>query len=341
MNWKWNYGDSVIVLPAAVLSANATPEQIRVLMWLANDAELAGKPAQLAKLADCPREEIENAIAFWQSCDVLSGGDPSARKVATVKKVEKPAAPAKAPSDTAETKAGKTQHLQRADELPVYTSAELADMMEQRASLRLLADESQRIFGKMFNLHELNILFGLVDYLKLDEEFILLLLEHCKKIGIKSMRQVERCAISLIDSGVETAAALEERVQILEAAHTLEGQIRSMFGLKSRALSAKEKKMLENWSSYGYGEEMIRRAYEITVNTTGEASLPYTNSILERWHSDGVNTPDDADRKQLERSAQKSAPSLGSSFDTDDFFEAALQRSFRTGEEQGQKKSTP
>lgn len=211
-------------------------------------------------------------------------------------------------------------------------------MMEQRASLRLLADESQRIFGKIFNLHELNILFGLVDYLKLDEEFILLLLAHCKRIEMKSMRSVERYAISLIDSGIETAAALEERVQVIEEAHTLEGQVRTIFGLKSRALTSKEKKMLENWISYGYGEEMIRRAYEMTVNATGEPSLPYANSILERWHSEGINTPGEADREQTERSAKKSAPSPGSSFDTDDFFEAALQRSFRTSEDQGQGK---
>ena len=51
MDWKWNYGESVLVLPGGVLSAEASGEQLRVLLWLASDAGLAAKPAQLARLA--------------------------------------------------------------------------------------------------------------------------------------------------------------------------------------------------------------------------------------------------------------------------------------------------
>ena len=112
--------------------------------------------------------------------------------------------------------------------------------------------------------------------------------------------------------------------------HQLEGAIRQMFGLKSRALTAKEKNAIEKWVSYGYNEEIIRRAYEITVNSTGNASIPYANSILERWHSEGLNTIEEIDRRLAEERAEKEGrTTFGNSFQTDDFFQAALEKSFR------------
>ena len=78
----------------------------------------------------------------------------------------------------------------------------------------------------------------------------------------------------------------------------------------------------------------------MTVTATGDASLPYTNSILERWNAEGLKTAEEIDasieRESEARAKQKGAKTkaqesgtLGNSFDTDDYFEAALKRSFR------------
>ena len=319
MELKWNYGQSVLVLPASVLTADATPEQLRVLLWLASDAALAGKHTQLAKLADVERSAISEILEYWRSCGVLTNETEG----------EEPTVPAPAKANKKKTAVPEKKQLQRADELPVYNTEELSDMMEKRASLRILLDACQNIFGKMFNPHEINILFGMVDYLKLDEEYILILLAHCKRLEIKSFRQVERYAISLMDKGIITADALESCVQEMEAAHQLEGVIRRMFGLKSRALTSKEKNAVEKWTSYGYGEDVIRLAYEITVNSTGNASIPYANSILERWHSLGLKTAEEIDRQLAEERTEKEGKTtLGSSFQINDFFEAALKRTY-------------
>lgn len=321
MELKWNYGQGVLVLPASVLGADASPAQLRVLLWLASDPSLLEKHAQLAKLADATKSEVSEAIAFWRDAEVLCTGEKAEpRKASAEKKQEKqPPKPEK-------------KVLPRADELPTYSTTEMADMLERREALRVLVDESQNLIGKMFNAHELNILFGLVDYLNLDEEYILILLAHCKRIEIKSMRQVEKYAISLIDQGVTTAEALDEQVKLLEERHTLEGRVRSMFGIQRRALTSKESKMLNAWIKYGYGEDVILRAYEITVNATQEPSLPYANAIMEKWNSEGLKTADEIDRYLAkEKAARETAPAaqLGSSFDVNDFFNAALERSFK------------
>lgn len=318
---KFNFQQEVMVLPASVLSHldAATPEQLRVLLWLASDLSLTTKHKQLAKLASCTQTQARQAIEFWCACGLMSEEGESA--VPTMASVDAPAAPTK-------------KKLQRADELPNYTSTELADLLEARASVRVLIDEAQRILGKMFNPHDVNVMVGMLDYLDMSEECILLLLAHCKKIGKSNLHAIEKFAYTLVDKGINTAEAMEAELCAMEAMHTFEGEVRSLFGMKSRALTSKESKMLASWLSFGYDISIVRMAYEITVNATGEPSLPYTNAIIEKWNANAWKTADEieagmtAEREKREGSTA-GKKELGNSFDTDDFFEAALQRGFR------------
>ena len=316
---KLNFGQEVLVLPASVLSHldAATPEQLRVLLWLVSDLSLVSKQKQLCKLAGCDAATAREAIGFWCNCGLLSEAGDSISTMASVS-VDAPA----------------KKKLQRADELPNYTSGELAELLEARASVRALIDEAQRILGKMFNPNEVNIMVGMLDYLGMNEECILLLLAHCKRIGKSNLRAIEKYAYAMVDKGINDVESMENEICTIEAMHTFEGEVRALFGMKSRALTSKESKMLSAWLSFGYDINIVRMAYEITVNATGEASLPYTNAILEKWNANAWKTVAEieagmnAEREKREGSVGNKKE-LGNSFDTDDFFEAALQRGFR------------
>ena len=317
---KLNYQQEVLCLPGAVLSAQgADAVQLRVLLWLASDLSLAEKPRQLAKLAECDLKTAQAALKYWTDCGVLVAEGDAPVAIPTAARVETPV-----------EEAPKKKLLQRANELPTYSSTELAELLEKRAGVRALVDEAQNIIGKMFNPSEINILVGMLDYLGICEEGIMLILAHCKRIGKVNMRSIEKYAFSLADRGIVEPAALEEEIKLLESLHSYEGEIRKMFGMKSRALTAKENKMLRAWVSYGYGVDVVQKAYEMTVNAINEPSLPYANSILERWHSEGMNTLAEIESAEDAAKQEKAgATTLGKSFDVDDFFEAALKRSFR------------
>lgn len=322
---KLNFGHDALVLPGAVLSCcdGADAVQMRVLLWLASDLSMAEKPRQLARLVGCQEKEARAAIAFWTKQKVLVKAGESDASVATMASVEE--------ETPKKTKSEKRVLIQRADTLPVYTATELADLIEKRQGMRELIDEAQQILGKMFNPSEVNILVGMVDYLAMDEDCILLLLAHCKNIGKNNLRSIEKYAYSLVDAGITESSALEERIRKLETLHTFEGEVRTLFGMKSRALTAKEKKMLEAWCDYGYGIDIVRRAYDITIGATNTPSPAYANAILARWNSEGLRTAQEIDARLEEEAAEKgnADTSLGNSFDTDDFFEAALKRSFK------------
>lgn len=326
---KLNDLQDIIVLPESVLTAlpSADPAWVRVLLWLASDLSLANKPKQLAKLADCDIKNVKAALQFWSSNGILaSDGAPLSKAEPITGRT------------AAKTSAQDEQKtvLRSADTLPQYTSTELADLMEQRASIRILVDEAQNILGKMFHTAETNLLVGMLDYLEMSEECILLLLAHCKKIGKTNMRAIERYACNLADKGILDADTMEKELRALEELHSFEGEIRALFGLKPRALSAKESTYLRTWVSYGYGIDIVRRAFEENVNAKGEATLPYTNAILERWHSEGLTTAEQIDQSIADYQAQKDAkPSnvLGNSFNTDAFFEAAIRRGLSNKQE--------
>ena len=203
--------------------------------------------------------------------------------------------------------------------------------MESRASVRATVDEAQRILGKMFNPSDVNILVGMLDYLSLSEECILLLLAYCKDIGKTNLRAIEKYAYTLVDKGITDAEAMEEEFRVARLMHAFEGQVRALFGMQKRSLTSRESKMLAAWASFGYGIDVVREAYEMTVTATNEPSVAYANAILERWNAEGLKTLDEiraAQEKRKQEHKPADSTTLGNSFDTDDFFEAALQRSF-------------
>lgn len=332
---KLNYGHEVFTLPAAVLTQmdKTDAKHLLVLLWLASDVTLAKKKSQLAKLCDCDTKTVTDAIAFWQERGLLVEDTQTVAAMVTVE----PSAEVKsldADTEGAAAKPSRKKLVQRADVLPTYTSNELTEMLEKRASARALINEGQQILGKIFNTAEVNILLGMLDYLGMDEECILLLLAHCERIGKKNLRSIEKYAYTLVDKGITEHYALEEEIRTIEAMHSFEGEVRSMFGMKGRALTTKEGKMLRAWHSFGYGIDVVRLAYEITIAAINEPSVQYANAILENWNKDGLRTVEQIQAAVEERQAKKegkqkdATPTLGSSFDADDFFEAALKRSF-------------
>ena len=66
-----------------------------------------------------------------------------------------------------------------------------------------------------------------------------------------------------------------------------------------------------------------RVAYDLTIDKTGKPSLAYCAKIVENWLCNGIRTAKDA------KTVENTRVDGESSFDTNDFFEAALQRSYK------------
>lgn len=330
MKLCFNNGQSTLDRETLARAAEADlgESELWLLLALAADDSLledfeAGADA-LAEELGLDRSALDKALGFLMGAGIVRREGGSRRKKVAPKTEEK------------EKPAPRRAEI---SELPKYTTDELASILERRRELTLLIDEAQNALGKIFNQTEIRQLVALSEGLGLDDEYILLLFAYCRKQEKSNLRYAEKLAISLYDSGITTADALTVRLRELELAATAEGQIKRLFGF-SRSLTGKEKGFVADWTAkFGFGADMLEKAYEIAVESTPNPNLNYLHSILLRWHEEGIRTPQDADRDREARksapegnrpkTAPKQAPSpKATSFDVDDFFAAAIGKGY-------------
>ncbi len=326
MSITFRYGAGVAVLPASVIKKidRASKKDIKILLSLAAMPETMKKtgsePGAVADACGCTETELATAIAFWRGAGIIEDDEEnveSTEQIQTEELTTEPVLPISKPK------------LQRSDELPKYTTEELAVLLESRKDAAQLINECQNVIGKIFNPAEVNIVLALSDYLGLDGQYIFVLFDYCARRGKKSLRYIEKKAFGLVDEGITTVEALAAHIEKAELIASLEGQIRTLFGMKDRELTTKEKKFIEKWiTKFGYGIDVIKKAYEITVDAIHEPSPAYANAVLERWNKEGLTT-----LEQIERAQSEALPTEGS-FDTDDFFEAALKRTMEKMKEE-------
>ncbi len=321
-----NYQSSAFIVPGDALThiTYASKEDLAVLMYVLYKDEFTVTNA--AEELSLSESVFIDSLKFWEERNVFSTG--SAKKENSARK-------------TAERKAVRpSKKTVLRSSLPSYTTEETAAFLEDNLGTAELIDNCEGIIGKIFTTAETNIIIGLLDHLSLSGDYILLLFAHAAKIEKKSVRYIEKLALGFVDRDITSYSALEAELSKIEIANSMMGKIRTLFGIGSRAFSEKEKTMISKWcNEWNFSFEIIEKAYEITVNNTGDASLSYTNAILDNWHNANLTSADEIDSyitanpKNYDKGKAKhkkgvATPLSVSSFDTDDFFEAALKRSY-------------
>ena len=186
--------------------------------------------------------------------------------------------------------AAPTQPLQ--EEPPEYTAEDIArELDDQNSPFPALVGEVQRRLVKT--------LYTIYDFLALPAEVICLLVSWCveemeRKYGpgrMPKMPQIRKEAFVWHRLGVDTAEAADAYIKRQAEMRTREGQVLSLLGITGRPAVDGERKYIAAWTDMGFGDEVIRMAYERTVLKKQTMSWPYMNSILRSWHQKGLHTP--------------------------------------------------
>lgn len=364
-----NYGNGVITLPktAVKVAAKATKSDLLVLLFIFAEPraqiDFDACADDIAAAAGVTKEQFKLSLAFWRGAGVIESRDAAEdeeKKAAHHKAQNSMTASERAKvasgdiesdlnaegsscADEAEkdnidekgtekSKEKVRKKLRPKNSLPEYTSDDVKAAFERLPDLGELIDACQQTMGRMFNNAEAAIIVGLHDYLGLDYEYILMLLAWCVKRGKKALKYAERTAFSLYDRGVDTPAALDAHIKWMEEQEKLEGRLRGLLGIGSRAFSARERQAFERWSrEWGMNYDMIERAYMVTVDAIGNVSVPYMNKVLESWHERGFKSVLEIDEAEAKyrASKEKDAGNSGGSFDTDEFFQLAVKRGLK------------
>lgn len=348
MKLRFNFGTSAAVFPMDVLkkklSSGISPEELKLMIAISENPGISFK--KLISETKLDADECAVFISEWEKLGALvtdTEADKSPpldlpeqvkQRKAKIKSEEHISNSAKNNDDSSgQSNSAKTKKLLSAADIPDYSTEELAKFLESRQELTTLVDSCQQIMGKIFNTSETAIIVGIADYLDVDFEYIKLLCAYCVQAGHRSMRYLEKTAISLYDSGITDYSLLEEKLKELSLLSSNEGMLRKIFGIENRSLTSQQKQYFSTWvGKMEFPIDVISHAYEIAVDSTGKPALPYINKILENWHTAGYRTIDDIksaeEAYKLAKSNNTAQPGQAGSFNTNDFFEAALKRSY-------------
>lgn len=203
----------------------------------------------------------------------------------------------------------------------VYSPADIAGRIKQDAAVSYLFSEAQTLYGRPLHNPESQLVLSLVDYYGLPAEVSALLLKYCFSIGKASQGYIKSVAQTWSDEGITDAESADRMLAKLERANSLEEALRSGMGMKTKFVKA-QIEYIKKWSEeWGFSADMILLAHEISQTNTGQLSFPYMNKILESWHSEGIATPEAADKRAEEyrnskKNEAKPAESSDSSLNT-------------------------
>ena len=275
MKISFRYDDGVAVIPKKVLdksAAQASREALLVLLSLAADPAV-------------PAAERTEALGIGKD-KIISVELDEGEKLPAYKK-KNAESDSEASSSSAKSASVK-RHL-RDNSLPTYTADELASALDVPDSRKLI-EYCQQSFGRIFNMSESEKVIGIVDYLGVSTDYVAMLCSHLAADGKRSVRALETEAISLYDRGITDFQGLIEYLDLREKSSALEARVRKLFGIGKRTLTPKEQAFVEAWTKSALPFDIVEHAYEVTVNATGEASMPYANSVLESWINSGFST---------------------------------------------------
>lgn len=199
-------------------------------------------------------------------------------------------------------------------ELPQYSSGEIARRSEGNSALTAIYSEAAQVMGRALSSNDLRVLFGIYDHLGLPPEVILELLHFCGELCLwkygesrrPSARFLEREAYAWANREILTLEQAEDYIRARRERHSDLGRIRET--LRLTELSPTQEKELNSWLEQGFGEEAIAIAADRTVTNTGSLKWSYLRKILQSWHQKGLHSPAEIAEKDPAR-RDRSSPS--------------------------------
>ena len=296
-----------------------SPLQLQVLLLALRHSDQPVDPDQLAAFLRKDKGDIADAIQYWVQAGLFLPEEPlpaapSQPAAAPVRAVQ--AQPAPPQPSVQQHQAPTGQKVTTLRQRPRLDTREINRLAETDKTIPSLLQVAQEILGRELIPAESETLVYLYRYCCLSSEYICLLLHYCASIGKGNLRYVEKTAAGWMDKGIDTAEKAAAHIDHLANQAKAHRLVQDVFGIHGRDLTTKEKAFAEKWvGEFAMGPELIRLAYERTVDATGHLSFSYTNKILSDWHRKGIRTPAQA-LEEMERGsaarreeAQESTPS--------------------------------
>ena len=323
MNYSLNAGawSSVFAVPSGVVDKYiklADGNSLKLLLYLLRHGGESFTEEQLRESLGIKRDgELEDAAMFWFQRGIirmddgeLTPTDDNAQEVL----------PEVAPEP--EQKPASLRRVSENSGAAIYTAGDIAQRIKTDGAVDFLFREIQQLYGRPLRTPESRLALQVTDYYGIPAEVAVMLYKYCFKIGKTTPGYIETVAKDWVAENIRTVEEADAHLSKLEKRFSVEESLRRAMELKTK-FSPTQLNYIKCWTEeWGFGEDMVILAHEITLDRTNGMNFSYTNKILENWKNSGVYTREAAEKDSQEfKSRSKKQPEGNSSLDMDDVME--------------------
>lgn len=308
--------------------ADASKEELRVLVALISKKGGFEDADTLAALSRTSRARAISSLAFWQDSGIILESDAPEKKDSSI-----------------------TEEYESCEE-PEKSATEIARSIKDKGLSSLLSEIARLMDRPMLSTSETKRIVTVYTDYALNEEYIITLAAFLKekdKLTVtKLVSDAERLAKKGLDCVEELEIYLAKRSKLSDA----EWRYKKLIGIYDRALSPLESEMAEKWYCvFGYTDEIIGHAFSLTTSRKNKLEIHYMDAILTSWHESGCKTLEEceaaarkfsldwqeenskgnAPKRTSGRGKQAEKPRYGE-FNVEDAFAKALMRSYGSEE---------
>jgi len=201
-----------------------------------------------------------------------------------------------------------------AEERPVYSAQDLAALLEDDRSFRMLIPQVEEKLGRKLKTADLQVLAGLYDDLGMPADVIYLLVNHCitrseERYGPgrrPTLRQIEKEGYYWARQGLFDQDSAAHYLKTWRDKQQGQSAYMQVLGLGQRRPVASEEKYISDWMDKGFPPETVALAYDKTIFYKKQLEWRYLNGILRRWHENGWHTPEEVQQGDAGKPAQPS-----------------------------------
>ena len=294
----------------------ANGEFVKVYIYLLRSLSNAPVSFSLEQMADrllCTERDILRALKYWAKQKLIALDFTDSNKLCGIvllspDRNEQTASSVSASSETASAVEQPVSTLASsvsASGTPERRNQELTperiQELKQNEEIIQILYIAEQYLGKTLAPTESQKLLFFYDGLGLSADLIEYLLEYCVSHNHKSIRYIEKVAVTWAENGITT---VEQAKQSSSRYNKEYFTILKALGITNRSPVETEITLMDTWlRTYGFSMEIIQEACNRTVLQTGQASFQYADKILEGWKKKEVRTLDDI--RSLDKEHQK------------------------------------
>lgn len=296
-----NWG-RVFTVPCSVVDdylKNADPVFLKILLCVLSMGSSKITSEKISEFTGADENTIDDALVYWNDKEIIcisglntsDGFTPTiSDKALTSQAVKKKI---KTPINQPQPVSIPESEKNRANTV-AYSPSEMAALISNNPELKYFFDTIQTVMKKLINNSEQRGFIYIYEYYGFEVASILLLADYCVDLGKGSIAYIKSVAKDWHERGITAYIDVEKEIIRLTKLHSYESKVSSAFGITNK-LTPKQKTFIQDWQSKNMPIDLVELAYQRCMDNTSKLVFKYIDTILQKWHSEGVKTIEQAE----------------------------------------------